>query len=135
MEGGFSEDQRCVGSSAVLNPVCAWMGVQIGLAQTGSRQIVKQCWATAQGLGTSAVKLWASDTILLKIIKLLENYDLQHSMGLDATCKETIRPLDSGMCTRNTNRTRVFFRPISVSPFRNSMSAFLSLRIPAQSML
>ncbi|TNN65259.1 hypothetical protein EYF80_024548 [Liparis tanakae] len=40
-----------------------------------------------------------------------------------------------GMCTRNTRRTRVFFRPTSVSPFRSSMSAFRSFRIPAQSIL
>lgn len=32
-------------------------------------------------------------------------------------------------------RTRVFFRPMSVSPFRSSISEFRSLRIPAQSML
>lgn len=61
--------------------------------------------------------------------------NLQHSMGLDAVCRETILPLDSGMCTRNTRRTRVFFLPMSVSPLRSSMSAFRSFRIPAQSML
>lgn len=61
--------------------------------------------------------------------------DLQHSMGLDAACRETMRPLGSGMCTRNTRRTRVFFLPMSVSPFRSSMSAFRSFRMPAQSML
>lgn len=61
--------------------------------------------------------------------------NLQHSMGFDAVCKETILPLGSGMCTRKTSLTRVFFLPMSVSPFRSSMSAFLSFRIPAQSML
>ena len=61
--------------------------------------------------------------------------DLQHSMGLDAACRETMRPLGSGTCTRNTRRTRVFFLPMSVSPFRSSMSAFRSFRMPAQSML
>lgn len=61
--------------------------------------------------------------------------DLQHSMGLDATCREMTRPLGSGTCTRNTRRTRVFFLPMSVSPFRSSMSAFRSFRMPAQSML
>lgn len=61
--------------------------------------------------------------------------DLQHSMGLDAACREMIRPLGSGTCTRNTRRTRVFFLPMSVSPFRSSMSAFRSFRMPAQSML
>lgn len=59
----------------------------------------------------------------------------QHSMGMEATCSERTFPLAWGMCTRNTARTRVFFRPMSVSPFRNSMSEFLSFRIPAQSML
>lgn len=61
--------------------------------------------------------------------------DLQHSMGLDAACREMMRPLGSGTCTRNTRRTRVFFLPMSVSPFRSSMSAFRSFRMPAQSML
>lgn len=56
-------------------------------------------------------------------------------MGLDAVCKDTILPLASGMCTRNTSLTRVFFLPMSVSPLRSSMSAFRSFRIPAQSML
>lgn len=60
---------------------------------------------------------------------------LQHSMGFDAACREMILPLDSGMCTRKTSRTRVFFLPMSVSPLRSSMSAFLSFKIPAQSML
>lgn len=59
----------------------------------------------------------------------------QHSMGTDAVCTETTFPLPWGTCTRNTSRTRVFFRPISVSPFRSSMSEFRSFRIPAQSML
>ena len=61
--------------------------------------------------------------------------NLQHSMGLEAVCREMILPLASGMCTRKTSLTRVFFLPMSVSPFRSSMSAFLSFRIPAQSML
>lgn len=61
--------------------------------------------------------------------------NLQHSMGFDAVCRETILPLASGMCTRNTSLTRVFFLPMSVSPLRSSMSAFLSFRMPAQSML
>lgn len=60
---------------------------------------------------------------------------LQHSIGFDAACREMILPLASGMCTRKTSRTRVFFLPMSVSPLRSSMSAFLSFRIPAQSML
>lgn len=60
---------------------------------------------------------------------------LQHSMGFDAACREMMRPLDSGMCTRKTSRTRVFFLPMSVSPLRSSMSAFLSFKIPAQSIL
>lgn len=59
----------------------------------------------------------------------------QHSMGTDAVCTETTFPLPWGTCTRNTSRTRVFLRPISVSPFRSSMSEFRSFRIPAQSML
>lgn len=56
-------------------------------------------------------------------------------MGLDATCKDTILPLGWLMWTRNTILTRVFFRPMSVSPFRSSMSELRSLRIPAQSIL
>lgn len=59
----------------------------------------------------------------------------QHSMGLEAACRDTTLPLGSGMCTRNTRRTRVFLRPMSVSPLRSSMSALRSFRIPAQSML
>lgn len=59
----------------------------------------------------------------------------QHSMGLEATCSDSVRPLGCGMCTRNTSRTRVFFLPMSVSPLRSSMSEFRSFRIPAQSML
>lgn len=60
---------------------------------------------------------------------------LQHSTGWEATWRETCCPPGWGICTRNTRRTRVFFRPTSVSPFLNSMSAFLSFRIPAQSIL
>lgn len=60
---------------------------------------------------------------------------LQHSIGIDATCRETPFPPPCGMCTRNTSRTRVFFRPMSVSPFRSSISEFRSFRIPAQSIL
>lgn len=59
----------------------------------------------------------------------------QHSMGTDAVCTEMTFPLPWGTCTRNTSRTRVFLRPMSVSPFRSSMSEFRSFRIPAQSML
>lgn len=59
----------------------------------------------------------------------------QHSMGLEAAYRDTILPLGSGMCTRKTRRTRVFLRPMSVSPLRSSMSALRSFRIPAQSML
>ena len=59
----------------------------------------------------------------------------QHSIGTDAVCTETTFPLPWGTCTRNTSRTRVFLRPMSVSPFRSSMSEFRSFRIPAQSML
>lgn len=59
----------------------------------------------------------------------------QHSMGLEATCSDSVRPLGCGMWTRKTSRTRVFFLPMSVSPLRSSMSEFLSFRIPAQSML
>lgn len=60
---------------------------------------------------------------------------LQHSMGLEATCSDSVRPLGCGMCTRKTSLTRVFFLPMSVSPFRSSMSELRSFRIPAQSML
>lgn len=61
-------------------------------------------------------------------------------MGKEATCRAKTRPGgtmggDRGRCVRNTKRTRVFFLPTSVSPFRSSMSEFLSFRIPAQSML
>ena len=59
----------------------------------------------------------------------------QHSMGLEATCSDSVRPLGCGMWTRKTSLTRVFFLPMSVSPLRSSMSEFLSFRIPAQSML
>lgn len=60
---------------------------------------------------------------------------LQHSMGLEATCKERVLPLACGIWTLKTRRTRVFFRPMSVSPLRSSMSEFRSFNIPAQSML
>lgn len=62
-------------------------------------------------------------------------YDLQHSMGLEAVCRDTVLPLGWLMCTRNTNLTRVFLRPMSVSPLRSSMSELRSFRIPAQSIL
>lgn len=61
--------------------------------------------------------------------------DLQHSMGFEAACRETVLPLGWLMCTRNTSRTRVFLRPMSVSPLRSSMSELRSFRIPAQSIL
>lgn len=67
--------------------------------------------------------------------RILRRDCLQHSMGCEATWRETCCPPGWGMWTRNTRRTRVFFRPTSVSPFLNSMSAFLSFRIPAQSIL
>lgn len=60
---------------------------------------------------------------------------LQHSIGSEATWSDTSWPPGWGMWTRNTSRTRVFFRPMSVSPFLSSMSAFLSFRIPTQSIL
>lgn len=60
---------------------------------------------------------------------------LQHSMGFDATCNDTVLPVAWLMWTRKTILTRVFLRPISVSPFRSSMSELRSLRIPAQSIL
>lgn len=56
-------------------------------------------------------------------------------MGLEATCKDTVLPVAWLMCTRKTIRTRVFLRPMSVSPFRSSMSEFRSFKMPAQSML
>src|SRR4029434_9377165 len=59
----------------------------------------------------------------------------QHSMGWEAVCSEMYWPLGWGMCTRNTTRTRVFLRPMSVSPFLSSMSALRSFKIPAQSIL
>lgn len=61
--------------------------------------------------------------------------DLQHSMGLEEACRDTVLPLGWLMCTRNTNLTRVFLRPMSVSPLRSSMSELRSFRIPAQSIL
>ena len=59
----------------------------------------------------------------------------QHSMGFEATCRDSVRPLGCGMWTRKTSLTLVFFLPMSVSPLRSSMSEFLSFRIPAQSTL
>lgn len=59
----------------------------------------------------------------------------QHSTGTDAACSHSSRPSDWGTATRNTTRTLVFFRPMSVSPFFSSMSALRSFRMPAQSML
>lgn len=56
-------------------------------------------------------------------------------MGFDATCKDTVLPVAWLMWMRKTILTRVFLRPISVSPFLSSMSEFRSLRIPAQSIL
>lgn len=56
-------------------------------------------------------------------------------MGLDATCKDTVLPVAWLMWTRKTILTRVFLRPMSVSPFLSSMSELRSLRIPAQSIL
>lgn len=65
----------------------------------------------------------------------LGSWHSQHSTGIEAACSDSTFPLGWGMCTRNTTRTRVFFLPISVSPFRSSMSEFRSLRMPAQSIL
>lgn len=62
-------------------------------------------------------------------------YFLQHSIGWEATWRDMRWPPGWGMWTRKTKRTRVFFRPISVSPFLSSMSAFLSFKIPTQSIL
>lgn len=59
----------------------------------------------------------------------------QHSTGMEAACNDSTLPLGWGMCTLNTTRTRVFFLPMSVSPFRSSMSELRSFRMPAQSML
>lgn len=59
----------------------------------------------------------------------------QHSMGLDATCKDTVLPVAWLMWIRKTIRTRVFLRPMSVSPFLSSMSELRSFKIPAQSIL
>ncbi|TNN66745.1 hypothetical protein EYF80_022987 [Liparis tanakae] len=58
-----------------------------------------------------------------------------HSTGIEAACSDSTFPLGCGMWTLNTTRTRVFLRPMSVSPFRSSMSEFRSLRMPAQSIL
>lgn len=56
-------------------------------------------------------------------------------MGFEEACRDTVLPLGWLMCTRNTNLTRVFLRPMSVSPLRSSMSELRSFRIPAQSIL
>lgn len=56
-------------------------------------------------------------------------------MGFEAACRDTVLPLGWLMCTRNTSLTRVFLRPMSVSPLRSSMSELRSFRIPAQSIL
>ena len=66
---------------------------------------------------------------------MLGGWHSQHSTGIEEACSDSTFPLGWGMCTRNTTRTRVFFLPISVSPFRSSMSEFRSLRMPAQSIL
>ncbi len=68
-------------------------------------------------------------------LKIHDRKNSQHSIGVDATCSDSTFPLCWGIWTRNTARTRVFLRPISVSPFRSSMSELRSFRIPAQSML
>lgn len=60
---------------------------------------------------------------------------LQHSIGFEVVWRDTVLPLGWLMCTRNTNLTRVFLRPMSVSPLRSSMSELRSFRIPAQSIL
>lgn len=59
----------------------------------------------------------------------------QHSMGLEEACKDTVLPVAWLMWTRKTIRTRVFLRPMSVSPFLSSMSELRSFKIPAQSIL
>ena len=59
----------------------------------------------------------------------------QHSMGLDDACRDTVLPVAWLMWTRNTILTRVFLRPMSVSPFLSSMSELRSFKIPAQSIL
>ena len=81
------------------------------------------------------VVCWEVTSSLLAKDQPYPDPNLQHSMGFDAVCREMILPLDSGMCTRKTSLTRVFFLPMSVSPLRSSMSAFRSFRMPAQSML
>lgn len=59
----------------------------------------------------------------------------QHSMGLEEACRDTVLPVFWLMWTLNTIRTRVFLRPMSVSPFLSSMSELRSFKIPAQSIL
>ncbi|TNN68946.1 hypothetical protein EYF80_020807 [Liparis tanakae] len=56
-------------------------------------------------------------------------------MGLDETCRDAVLPAAWLMCTLNTILTRVFLRPMSVSPFLSSMSELRSFKIPAQSIL
>lgn len=68
-------------------------------------------------------------------LKTSSQAHLQHSTGIEAICRERTFPLGCGMCTRNTSRTLVFFLPISVSPFRSSISELRSFKIPAQSIL
>lgn len=79
--------------------------------------------------------LWNGKRNVTLACEVNSAYDLQHSMGLEAVCSDTVLPLGWLMCTRNTNLTRVFLRPMSVSPLRSSMSELRSLRIPAQSIL
>lgn len=69
------------------------------------------------------------------LLKRKSNMYLQHSMGFDAACNDTVLPVAWLMWTLKTIRTRVFLRPMSVSPFRSSMSELRSFKIPAQSIL
>lgn len=69
------------------------------------------------------------------ILNISEEIYSQHSIGFDATCKDTVLPVAWLMWTLKTIRTRVFLRPMSVSPFRSSMSELRSFKIPAQSIL
>lgn len=104
-------------------------------------------------MGSSCAERWAAGCgnihlqkkILNKVFKKAHlsavNKDhSQHSMGKEATCRANSRPAGAtgaatGKWVRKTRRTRVFFLPTSVSPFLSSMSEFLSLRMPAQSIL
>lgn len=78
--------------------------------------------------------VFLNEYVLCVCVKL-GSWHSQHSTGIEEACSDSTFPLDWGMCTLNTTRTRVFFLPISVSPFRSSMSEFRSLRMPAQSIL